>query len=98
MIDEAAFNEATKRWKKVEEKLSRLGQRYDALQVAARVTSHGDHDYDPDAEPRTDCFLCAAIESRFRPAWMEEPYIWLRDPVVVDKGGTPKRDRRHDLE
>ena len=68
-------------WGEIGRKLTDTEQRIDALLDAARRTNHGDHFYDLDVR-RTDCFLCAAIEDRYRPAWMEEPYHWLRDPVV----------------
>jgi hypothetical protein len=107
-----SWREASARWRKIEERLSRLRDRYDALVVAARSTHHGDHDYDPDLPARTDCYLCAAIEGRFQPRWMDEARDWVQDPLVKDicdhiwedgEGGRTcilcgKFDRRYDLD
>ena len=79
------WREAAETWGRVERKLNRIEGQYDALVAAARTTSHGDHDYDLDAPPRMDCVLCAAIESRWQPRWMEEPYEWLCDPIVKEE-------------
>lgn len=69
-----------KAWAGIERKASNLRHRLDALQDAARNQFHGDHFYDFDVL-RTDCALCAAIEGRYQPPWMEEPHEWVRDPI-----------------
>lgn len=76
------FLEASRTWARIERKLIANDQRLDALADAARRTSHGDHTYDVDVQ-RTDCLLCAAIEDRYQPRWMDEPHEWLRDPIVM---------------
>ena len=68
-------------WAGIERKASNLRHRLDALEDAARRASHGDHTYDADMI-RTDCRLCAAIEGRYQPSWMEEPHEWMGDPVA----------------
>ena len=66
----------------MEREASNNQHRLDALADAARRTSHGDHHYDVDVV-RTDCLLCAAIEGRYQPPWMEESYYeFLHDPIV----------------
>lgn len=70
-----------KAWGAAEHKISSLKHRLMSLEDAARRVRHGDHDYDLDVI-RTDCILCAAIEGRYQPAWMEEPFEFLNDPIV----------------
>lgn len=81
-----AWQEASETWKGVERRLSNLQAWFDTLVAAARTTSHGDHDYDPDSPtPSLDCILCAAIEGRWQPLWMEEPYEFMRDPILREE-------------
>jgi hypothetical protein len=79
------WRDVSKTWGEVERKLSDATDKLDALTDAARRVSHGDHFYDLDIE-RKDCLLCAAIEERYQPKWMDEPLHWLRDPIVKGHG------------